>query len=529
MENTNWEIVCGKGVKNFTVWSDGDFGPCFENLIFTLIPHAILAICSAYHFGRHQHRRLRGRIERSLTLHFRLCCAVVLLTSPLVVLMLLFLYEKLQPGLLTTFSYIMQFISWFVHSGFIWRLHRLHHIPLRGPVSIVFSILFNVGMAAVRLRTAIRHRIFDTKCLTLSEEILIYITNAVHLLYLLTLLPKRRPPVSSSLLDIQSSGADHFTASDVISSSRSEDGAGCFSRLFFLWIHPLMSKGADGMLNSADDIFQLPKRLQTANIETKFKKFMVVRETVPDLQTTNSISDSLTHPVSISDSSETSHPHDFENNFPHSSQQPPPTKLLVALRRAFGCEYFLLGILKFISDAFMFSGPVLLNLLISYMEDSSEPSWHGYIYTLALFLTTFLGSICSTQFNYQMLIVGLKFRAAIISTVYRKTLCVSSVVMSAFSSGEVVNFMSTDTDRIVDFCPSFHQFWSLPVQVSVALYLLYQQVGIAFLAGVGFAVLLVPINRWLALKIGQLSQTMMSQKDARVRVSVYILFYDCLS
>ena len=32
-----------------------------------------------------------------------------------------------------------------------------------------------------------------------------------------------------------------------------------------------------------------------------------------------------------------------------------------------------------------------------------------------------------------------------------------------------------------------------------------------------------------ALKIGQLSQTMMSQKDARVRVSVYILFYNCLS
>ena len=25
--------------------------------------------------------------------------------------------------------------------------------------------------------------------------------------------------------------------------------------------------------------------------------------------------------------------------------------------------------------------------------------------------------------------------------------------------------MSTDTDRIVNFCPSFHAFWSLPLQV----------------------------------------------------------------
>ena len=42
---------------------------------------------------------------------------------------------------------------------------------------------------------------------------------------------------------------------------------------------------------------------------------------------------------------------------------------------------------------------------------------------------------------------------------------------------QVVNFMSTDTDRIVNFCLSFHQFWSLPFQVAVALYLLHQQVG----------------------------------------------------
>lgn len=41
---------------------------------------------------------------------------------------------------------------------------------------------------------------------------------------------------------------------------------------------------------------------------------------------------------------------------------------------------------------------------------------------------------------------------------------------------QVVNFMSTDSDRIVNFCASFHQFWSLPFQVIVSLALLYQQV-----------------------------------------------------
>ena len=40
---------------------------------------------------------------------------------------------------------------------------------------------------------------------------------------------------------------------------------------------------------------------------------------------------------------------------------------------------------------------------------------------------------------------------------------------SEFSTGEVINLMSTDADRVVGFCPSFHQFWSLPIQVCLWL------------------------------------------------------------
>ena len=94
---------------------------------------------------------------------------------------------------------------------------------------------------------------------------------------------------------------------------------------------------------------------------------------------------------------------------------------------------------------------------------------------------------------FQMNKVGLKIRAAIMTEVYRKPLAVTATTLSKFSTGEVselyssdcqhvtclqvINFMSTDTDRIVNFCQSFHQFWSLPFQVVVSLFLLYQQVS----------------------------------------------------
>ena len=47
--------------------------------------------------------------------------------------------------------------------------------------------------------------------------------------------------------------------------------------------------------------------------------------------------------------------------------------------------------------------------------------------------------------------------------------------------------------------------------------------GKAFLAGLVFAILLIPINRWLAIKIGKLSTEMMEQKDARVQLMSEIL------
>lgn len=54
------------------------------------------------------------------------------------------------------------------------------------------------------------------------------------------------------------------------------------------------------------------------------------------------------------------------------------------------------------------------------------------------------------------------------------------------------------------------------MQLFITLFLLYQQVGISFLAGVAFSVILIPINKIIANKIGQLSTEMMKHKDSRV-------------
>jgi hypothetical protein len=40
-------------------------------------------------------------------------------------------------------------------------------------------------------------------------------------------------------------------------------------------------------------------------------------------------------------------------------------------------------------------------------------------------------------------------------------------------------------------------------QIGVSFYLLYTQVGLAFLAGAVFTIILIPINKYIASKIGK--------------------------
>uniref|UniRef100_H2YA77 ABC-type xenobiotic transporter n=1 Tax=Ciona savignyi TaxID=51511 RepID=H2YA77_CIOSA len=169
-----------------------------------------------------------------------------------------------------------------------------------------------------------------------------------------------------------------------------------------------------------------------------------------------------------------------------------------------------------------FAGPILLNYLVKYVE-SNEPTIHGCYYAGGLFLSSFIGALLSTHFDYQVNKVSLRIKTSLITAVFNKSMLAKPVSLAQFSTGEITNFMSTDVNRIVNFCPSFHQFWSLPIQVVITLVLLYQQVQLVFLAGLVLALLMILFNRYLAKKMGEYNKDMMGHKDDRVKLMTEIL------
>lgn len=70
-----------------------------------------------------------------------------------------------------------------------------------------------------------------------------------------------------------------------------------------------------------------------------------------------------------------------------------------------------------------------------------------------------------THFNWRMSLVTMKMRVGLVTAIYNKSLAVRQLD----SAGpDILNLMSTDTDRIVNSCISFHSFWSIPFQVRLS-------------------------------------------------------------
>ncbi|GAV71444.1 ABC_tran domain-containing protein/ABC_membrane domain-containing protein [Cephalotus follicularis] len=196
--------------------------------------------------------------------------------------------------------------------------------------------------------------------------------------------------------------------------------------------------------------------------------------------------------------------------------------LFKAIFSAYGWPYLRLGFLKVLNDCIGFAGPLLLNKLIRFLQQGSGHV-DGFVLAISLGLTSIIKSVLDTQYSFHISKLKLKLRSSIMTIIYYKCLGVSIAERSKFSEGEIQTFMSVDADRTVNLCNSFHDMWSLPLQIGIALYLLYTQVKFAFISGLGITILLIPVNKWISKLIANATAEMMKQKDERIRRTGEIL------
>nr|XP_006012342.2 PREDICTED: multidrug resistance-associated protein 7 [Latimeria chalumnae] len=525
--------LCGTDPSDpFPLWVTNNVGHCFNQLVLNALPHALLAVVSACYWGGVRFRRnddpSSHRWICRITASFLLAALSI---ADLVATMLLPAHVMLY---LEVLADGVSALAWLSHGLGLMALASSMHGATRGPPTLAAVALLPAPALVITLAWYCQNGAASAPPEVLGTFRLVIIS--LQLLLLLTyfiafLIPISRRDQSFSINEEVSERTPLLQDSAPNTAQiTGEDGESWLSRIFYLWLNPLLQRGRHGQLNCPGDVYLLPCRLCTVSVCSHFdaclqkcqeeKSKMRAQEGLkyssPDLPSHN-IQNGRWSGAGQLDSGD-----DREAAQPGESEK--AIRLFSVLHKAFGLRYYSLGLLKLAGNMLGFAGPILLNLLVSFMESPGQPLRWGIWYALGLFASSLLGGVLRNQFTYEVMKVVVRCRASVISAIYRKALRVNSTTLSRFSAGEIVNFMSTDTDRLANFFPSFHEVWSLPFQFAITLYLLYQQVGVAFLGGLGLALLLVPVNKVIATRIMENNKELLKHKDLRVKMMTEILF-----
>uniref|UniRef100_A0A4W3IKN0 Multidrug resistance-associated protein 1 n=1 Tax=Callorhinchus milii TaxID=7868 RepID=A0A4W3IKN0_CALMI len=197
--------------------------------------------------------------------------------------------------------------------------------------------------------------------------------------------------------------------------------------------------------------------------------------------------------------------------------------LLKALCRAFGPYLMISFFFKIFHDVLVFASPEIMRLLLGFVNNHFAPVWQGYFYAILLFICAFVQTLFLHQYFHICFVTGMRLKTAIIGAVYRKALVITNEARKTSTIGEIVNLMSVDAQRLMDLITYINMMWSAPLQVTLAMYFLWQNLGPSVLAGVAVMILLVPINSMIAMKTKDLQVTQMKEKDNRIKLMNEIL------
>ncbi|XP_058055743.1 ATP-binding cassette sub-family C member 10 [Anopheles bellator] len=474
-----WTNVCPTGLRPW-VQTGTDLAPCFQELALQLPVLVLFAVYSSYYYGTHWRRVTRNETQLR-ALRWRIFATLGTAILPAVKVLYIFrLHQRIYP--IDILIACVQLLAGSIHCCLLVSSVRHGLVSHRGPLTLIVLWTLLLALCGIWLHTNLS-----------SDYWLWYVAHfALYLCYGATLVApgsafhpralqrtengEREPLLSQSYTRL-------FEDIEETPLGPIEDEANFLSRFVFNWVRPLIAKGASGKLRTNDDLFDLPESLNLQRIVSKLQ--VALDETA---------------------------------------------SLFKSLHRCFGWEFYLIGLLRLVADLAGFAGPILLGGLLrsenqpnvtdpspTVPDEPGQPKdFKAYYYALGLLCSTMISCFAGVHFNWRMTLISSKMRMSIVTAIYRKSLTAKRVLNVR---SEILNLMSTDTDRIVNSCVSFHSFWSIPFQLFTTLYLLYTQLGVAFAAGLLFALLLIPINRKIAQTIAALSEGLMGAKDTRITIT----------
>nr|DAD44869.1 TPA_asm: hypothetical protein HUJ06_003099 [Nelumbo nucifera] len=168
-------------------------------------------------------------------------------------------------------------------------------------------------------------------------------------------------------------------------------------------------------------------------------------------------------------------------------------------------------------------GPYLMETFIQYLHDRGNSTLKGCLLVSVFLVAKLVECLSQGQLHFWADRFGMQGHTALVALIYKKLLSLSSRAKQDYTSGEIVNLMSVDTERIGEFSWYAIRLCLVPFQIGVAMFILYRSMGPASFITLAAAMTIMVGN----IPVGRLQQKfqlgMMEAKDERMKSTAEIL------
>ncbi|KAL8462296.1 hypothetical protein ACS0TY_033372 [Phlomoides rotata] len=168
-------------------------------------------------------------------------------------------------------------------------------------------------------------------------------------------------------------------------------------------------------------------------------------------------------------------------------------------------------------------GPYLIDTFVQYLNGNRDFKNEGYVLVSAFFIAKLCECFAQRHWFFKVQQAGYRARAALVAKVYNKGLTLSCQSKQGHTTGEIINLMSVDAERIGDFGWYMHDPWMIVLQVVLALMILYKDVGLASVAALVATVLVMLANVPLGKLEEKFQDELMKSKDKRMKATSEVL------
>ncbi|XP_061309783.1 multidrug resistance-associated protein 1-like isoform X3 [Pezoporus flaviventris] len=192
--------------------------------------------------------------------------------------------------------------------------------------------------------------------------------------------------------------------------------------------------------------------------------------------------------------------------------------LIWSLWQTFKCVLIKVSFLKVTADILAFMSPQLMKAMIVVSEDHPTSYGSGYGFAIALFFVVLSQTLLHQLYQRNNMLTAVKIKTAVVGLMYKKALTLANSSRRNYTTGEIVNLMSADTQQLMEMAVNLNLLWSAPFQIIMAVVFLWKELGPSVLAGVALLLLVIPINALIAAKVKRLKKSQMKNSDQRVKL-----------